>query len=298
MYVPDIKTHRAGSLEEASGLLKQLGSSAKILAGGTDVVVDLKVGRFQAVPLVSIENVSELYGLKMTEEGLRIGAMTRINKLNQSPLITGSYEAIKDASSEMAAYQIRNMATVGGNVAGAVPCADLPPILIVMSGRVVVWSMEGERTVLIEDILKGPRQTEIALGEIVSAILVPKAPRGFGAAYERFALREGNAIAVASAGCGLVIDDNKIVVSLKICLGAVGPTPIQVEGAAKHAVGKRIDDIDFEAIGEEAGWAAKPIADIRGTVEYRRMLVGVLAPRAVKRAYERAVIILNNKEGA
>jgi len=299
MYVPDLETRQATSLTEAAELLTQLGPDAKIMAGGTDVLVDLKAGRFEAVPLVSIEAIAELHGLMMTNNGLRIGTMTRINELNRSPLISGKYAAIRDASREMAAYQVRNMATVGGNVAGAVPCADLPPILITMNGQVVVWSTAGERTIAIEDFLKGPRQTAIGHGEIVIAILVPTAPRGFGAAYERFALREGNAIAVASAACGLVLDENEAIETMRICLGAVGPIPIQVESASKHAIGRRINEIDLNAIGEEAARAAQPIADIRGSIEFRRTLVRVLAGRAVKSAHKRAMLAPSmNKEGA
>jgi len=190
------------------------------------------------------------------------------------------------------------MATVGGNVAGAVPCADLPPILITMGGQVAVWSTEGERRVAIENFLTGPRQTALAHGEIVSAVLVPTLPVGFGAAYERFALREGNAIAVASAACGLTLDDDATIKAIRICLGAVGPIPIRVEDAAKHAVGRRIDEVDLETVGEEAARAAQPITDIRGSVEYRRTLVRVLAGRAVKNAYERATLERTNQEGA
>lgn len=299
MYVPDLETHQATSLTEAAELLTQLQPDAKIIAGGTDVLVDLKTGRFEAVPLVSIEGIAELHGLMMTEEGLRIGAMTRINELNRSTLLTGEYAAIRDASREMAAYQVRNMATVGGNVAGAVPCADLPPILITMNGKVVVWSTAGERTIAIEEFLAGPRRTTIGNGEIVTSILVPTAPQGFGAAYERFALREGNAIAVASAACGLVLDENQAIKTIRICLGAVGPIPIQVDDASKHAIGRQINEVDLQAIGAEAARAAQPIADIRGSIEYRRTLVSILAGRAVKSAHKRAIIALNtNKEGA
>ncbi len=294
MYVPDIQTYNATTLAEAADLLTQHGPNIKILAGGTDLLVDLKAARLNPTPLVSIADIPELQGITNTPQGLRIGALTRINELNTSPLIKNQYAAIQDASREMAAYQIRNMATVGGNVAGAVPCADLPPILITMSGQVVIWNDGTERTVPIEDFIKAPRQTTLSPGEIVTAILVPTPNPNFAAAYARFALREGNAIAVASAACGITLDNNEYITDLRISLGAVGPTPINVNHAADLALGKQLHELDLDAIANEAATAAQPIGDIRGSIEYRRKLVGILTTRAIQSAHQRA---LQFKEG-
>ncbi|MCH8966877.1 MAG: FAD binding domain-containing protein, partial [Planctomycetes bacterium] len=147
MNVPDIEVHEATSLAEASSLMARYAPDARLLAGGTDLLVDLKAGRLSIGHCVSINRVDELRGLSADESGLRIGALTTPNQLAASPLLRGPLAAIRDATRDMAAPQVRNMATVGGNIASAIPSADLPPILIVMNASVILWSPGGERSV-------------------------------------------------------------------------------------------------------------------------------------------------------
>ncbi len=288
MYLPTIELHEAATLEEAAALLGQYAPEARLLAGGTDLLVDLKTGRGRARHLVSVRGIGKLHGVLETKAGLRIGALVTISQLDRSPIIAKRYPAIRDATREMAAPQIRNAATVGGNIAGAVPCADLPPVLMVMNASVVLWSIAGERTVAIEDLFVGPRETILRDEEILTAVIAPHPPDRFGAAYARFALRDGNAIAVAAVAASLVLDSDDTVCAARVALGAVSPTPKLVEAAGKSLTGRALGDDAIGDAAKAAMEAAEPISDIRGSAEYRRELLSILTPRAITTACERA----------
>ncbi|MEE9211380.1 MAG: xanthine dehydrogenase family protein subunit M [Phycisphaeraceae bacterium] len=280
--------HEPATLEEAAALLGQYAPEARLLAGGTDLLVDLKTGRGSARHLVSIHGIGQLHGVLESKAGLRIGALTTISQLDGLPIIAKRYAAIQDATREMAAPQIRNAATVGGNIAGAVPCADLPPVLMVMNASIVLWSAAGERTVAIEDLFVGPRETILCADEVLTAVIVPDPPDRFGAAYARFALRDGNAIAVAAVAAALELDSDGTVREARVALGAVSPTPKLVEAAGASLIGRALGDDAINDAAEAAMEAAEPISDVRGSAEYRRELVGILTPRAVATACERA----------
>jgi carbon-monoxide dehydrogenase medium subunit len=268
VYLPAVELHEAATLTEAAALLDRYGPDARLLAGGTDVLVDLKTARVGGEHLISIQGIDELRGVAQTNAGLDIGALTTLAELDRSSIVAERYPVIQDATSRMAAPQIRNAATVGGNLAGAVPCADLPPVLLVSDASVVLWSPDGRRTVGMAELCVGPRE--------------------FGAAYERFALRDGNAIAVAAVAAGLVLDDNGTVSDARIALGAVAPTSRLVDGAAAALTGRALDDDVIAEAARAAMDAAEPISDVRGSAEYRRRLVGILTARALAAAQRRA----------
>lgn len=289
MYVSDIQLHEAATLTEAAGLLRRYGSDARVLAGGTDLLVDLKTGRISVEHVISIGRIAELRGVVESGTGIRIGALTTITDLDRSPLISGRFSVIGDATSRMAAPQIRNAATVGGNIASAVPCADLPPVFLVMDAAVVLWSTSNQRTVPLSDFFLGPRETRCEPDEVLTMVEIPRPPDGFGAAYERFALRDGNAIAVAAVAASVVIDADGIIRDARIALGSVAPVPKLVSIAAEVMVGTSADDESMLAVvAEQAMHAAEPITDLRGTAEYRRELVGILTRRAISAAVNRA----------
>ncbi len=289
MYLPPLELHEATSLDEAAALLDRHAPDARLLAGGTDLLVDLKTGRATASHLVSIQRIGELSGVSETGEGLLIGALTTLNELDASPIVAARYPVIRDATGRMAAPQIRNAATVGGNIAGGVPCADLPPVLMVLSASVTLWSPAGERRVAVGASLVGPRETVLRTDEVLTAVTVPTPPSGQGCAYARFALRDGNAIAVAAVAAALLLDPDGTVREARIALGAVAPTPRLVEPAGALLAGRPVDDDALDEAAEAAMEAAEPITDVRGSAEFRRRLVGTLARRAIRKARARAV---------
>ena len=288
MYVPDIELHEARSVNDAAELLTRYAPDVKLLAGGTDLLVDLKTGRIATKHLVSIRNVREMRGVSMEGDVLRIGARTTITELSRSSIVRDRFAPLLDATRDMAAQQIRNIATVGGNLASAVSCADLPPILIVMQASVVLVSPNGQRTVPLEEFFAGVRRTVATNTEILTEILVPIPPERSGAAYARFALRDGNAIAVASVAAGIRFDEYGLISDARVVLGAVAPNPVMVDAAAETLRGSPPTDDAYERAAVAATEAARPISDIRGSAEFRRELVGVLTKRALTTARQRA----------
>jgi carbon-monoxide dehydrogenase medium subunit len=288
VYLPDIELHEAHTLGEAAEALKRYGPGARLLAGGTDVLVDLKTGRVRFDHLVSINGIDALRGISETSDGLRIRALTTVTQLGRSTVVQERFSPILDATSRMAAPQIRNMATVGGNIAAAVPCADLPPILTAMNASVVLWSAEGEREVRLDRFFVGPRLTVLRENELLTAILVPRLPPRFGAAYARFQLRDGNAIAVASVAASLLLGDDDAVRDARIVLGAVAPIPKLVESAGALLFGKPPDDDAFRMAANAAAADAQPICDVRGSADFRREIVSVMTRRALAAALQRA----------
>lgn len=287
MHIPSVEVHKAATPEEASALLGRYSPDVRLLAGGTDVLVDLKTARFSVGHLVALGGIKKMRGITEERNGLRIGALATIAELDRSPLIAGAYAALRDATSRMATPQVRNAATVGGNVAGAVPCADLPPILIAMNATALISSDQGERSVALEDLVVGPRTTVLRDNELLSAVTVPRPPARFGAAYARFGLREANAIAVAGVAVALSLNDDRTVRSARIALCAVAPVPRFVKEATRLLVGRVLDERACAQAAELAMEAAEPISDLRGSAEYRCELVGTLTRRALAAAQQR-----------
>lgn len=288
MYLPPIQLHEASSLEEAVSLVERYAPDARVLAGGTDVLVDLKTARDRVGHLVSVGRIKELRGISQTAQGLRIGAMTTLNELTQSPIVQKKYPAITDASCEMASPQIRNLATVGGNIAGGVPCADLPPVFMVLSARISLWSPDDERKVPLDEFLLGPRQTSLKANELLEAVIVPEPEDNSGAAYERFTLRNANGIAVAAVAAGITLNKDETIKKAQIAIGAVAPTAKLVSEIGELLKNRSLDENAIEEASNVASNAAEPISDIRGSAEYRCELVRVLTKRALIKAMRRA----------
>jgi carbon-monoxide dehydrogenase medium subunit len=262
--------------------------NARLLAGGTDLLVDLKAGRVKIDHLVSINRVRALHGVAVTRSALRISALTTVTQLDRAQVVREQFRPILDATAQMAVPQIRNVATVGGNICSAVPCADLPPILTAMNASVVLWSPKGQRNVPLQTFFTGVRETALHEDEVLAAILVPALPSAFGAAYARFGLRNGNAVAVASVAAGLTLGSDNTVRDARIVLGAVAPIPKLAKSAGAGLIGQPADEDALRSAANAAREEAEPISDVRSSADYRRELVGVLAYRALIGARHRA----------
>lgn len=288
MYLPDVDYHDADSLEDALQLMERYAPDACWLAGGTDLLVDLKVGRMATRHLVSLGRIDALRGIRESSKGLRIGALVTISELDRHPALRNGLSPLHDATSQMAAQQIRNSATVGGNVASAVPCADLPPILTALEAVVEISSLAGERIVPLTSFFRGARKTVLNPKDLLSAIIVPHPPQRCGAAYSRFGLREGNAIAVAGVAALIHLARDETIEDARIVLGAVSPVPVLVEAARDTLIGETPGERPFARAARAAADASKPICDVRGSVEFRRQIVAVMARRALATAARRA----------
>ena len=288
MYLPSAELHQATTLAKASELLQRFGSTARLLAGGTDLLVDLKAKRVMVDHIISINRIDDLKGVTLSAESLRIGALTTITELDEAPPVRDQCPAILDATRSMAVRQVRNLATVGGNLASAVPCADLPPVFIAMNATVALWSTKGERLLPLEQFFLGPRRTALREDEILSGVEIPNAPPGFGASYARFGLREGNAIAVAAVAASLRLAADGAIQDARVVLGAVSPIPKLATKASEMLLGSAPADELFAKAADVATAEADPISDIRGSAEFRRELIRVLATRALVKALRRA----------
>ncbi len=289
MPPPPIELLEPRTLDEAARLLAEHGAGARVLAGGTDLLVDLRSGRAHAERLISLHRVPEGREIRYDNDGtLRIGALTTVAQLAACDVLRGPHAVLREAACQMASPQVRNLATVGGNLASAVPCADLPPVLLVLGASVEIFSPGGRRAVALDAFFLGPRQTALRAGEILETICVPPPPQRCGASYARFGLREGNAIPVVAVAAALALDPTGRIAEARIALGAVAPVPKLVPQAAAKLAGTTGDDTGISQAAAIARDAAEPISDVRGSADFRRELTQTLCVRALRQALARA----------
>jgi len=288
VLLSEAEFHDASTLEQAAEMIARWGKRARFLAGGTSLVVDLKSDRYRTDHVISLNRIDALRGISSVGSSVKIGALTTLNEVANSALIGEKCPVVRDAAQQMASPQVRNLGTVGGNIVGAVPCADLPPVLTVSYATLNLWSPSGTRSMPIEDFFVGPRETVRRNDEILIEILVPHSPAGFGAGYARFGLRETNSVAVAAVAASLQLKADGTVERARVCLSAVAGKPTLVPDAESALAGKTLDKTGIDRAAEAAMAAALPISDVRGSAGYRRELVGTLTRRVLLTAQARA----------
>jgi len=286
MILSEIKFHSPQTLAEAFILLGEL-SEVRIVAGGTDLFVDIKQGLMEARNIISLHKIEGLKEIEKKDKNLRIGAMVTAQEIISNSLINQYIPALADAARSMASLQVRSMATIGGNILSAVPSADLPPPLIAAEATVELQCSESSREVSLSKFFQGPRETICKVGELLTFVSVPFPPPNTGISFQKFALREANALAVASVASRLTIKDGKID-RAAIVLGAVAPTPVEALKASEFLSGKESSQSLFENAALMAKEEAKPISDIRGSIWYRKELIQILTVRALNIALFRA----------
>ena len=278
------------TIDEAVKLLADSNGQAKPLAGGTDLIVQLRVGdpRVNANNVIDIKGIPELNELSYdAKNGLTIGAAVPLYKIYNDANVKKYYPAIIDSASLIGGTQIQGRASLGGNLCNAAPSGDGIPNLIAHGAIATIVGPKGTRKANVEDICIGPRKTSIEDNELLVSINFPINPSGFGASYLRFIPRNEMDIAVAAAGVSVVIENGKFT-NARVSLASVAPTPLFVKEAGDALIGKSVSS---ESIGEAAVLAknaATPISDMRGTAEYRKHLCEVLTQRALDAAIERA----------
>lgn len=278
------------TVEEAVSVLEKHGDKARALAGGTDLLVQVRSGRYDLDAIVDVKNIPELIAIKNDANGLEFGAAVPCYQLYENAELSAQYPGIMDAASLIGGIQIQSRAGIGGNLCNATPSGDSICPIIVHYTTLVIAGPKGRREMPAEDFCTGPGRSALEKGEILVSLKVPKASGPFGAAYERFIPRNEMDIAVAGVAASVQLSsDKKTIEKARVALCAVGPTPILAEAAGAALVGKSVDDESaLKAAGKAASEAASPIADMRGTVEQRKHLCDVLTQRMVKKAVERA----------
>ncbi len=276
------------SVREVCALLAEDPEGSAVFAGGTDILVDLKAGLKHHRRLVSLGRIDELRAVELAADGsLRIGATTTINMVARHQGIKERFPGINDAAMSLAAEQVRNQATVAGNLCMAVPSADMAPILVAHGAAMLIVSPAGERVVPLREFFVGPRETVLEPADVVVAIDVPPPEPGTGDA----SLRQGGRVSLSlpmAAVAAVVVMDGEICRKATVALGAVAPTPILATAAGEAVVGKILSEDVLREAGERAAEAAVPIDDLRASKEYRLELVKVLTRRVLAAAAERA----------
>ena len=284
MFLPDFAYYAPSTVQEACDLLRELGPSAKVLAGGTDLLVKMKHGLVTPTAVVSLKELDELKQIEYVPgRGIVIGARATHNDLVNSPVLQERFLSISEAAHQLANNQIRNRGTVGGNLVNAIPSADLPPILIALGAQITLVGSKVARTVPLESFFTGPSCCVIEPeDEILTEIVIPDQPTT-GSTYIKFGLRRSGALSVTGVAAAVTMEGDTIVDS-RICLGAVFPVPVRAHDAEDVLRGKTWDDDLLKEAGEAAACCALPIDDIRGSAEYRLDLVRTLTARALRKA--------------
>ena len=286
----DITYAAPRTLAETTAILNDKGDRARILAGGTDVIVQVREGRRDIDALVDIKRVPEVNELSYDPaKGLVIGAAVPCCLIYENAAIAKAYPGIIDAVSLIGGIQIQSRASLGGNLCNASPAADGIPVLIALEGVCDIAGPQGIRSVPVEQFCTGPGKNQLQRGEILMRLRFPSKKAASGAAYLRFIPRNEMDIAVVGVGVAIQLNAAKAkCLAARIALAAVAPTPLLVADAGAALVGTTLDETAITKAANLAQAAAKPISDMRGDAEYRKHLVGVLVRRALAIAIERA----------
>ena len=287
MGMPDFACLRPNSRAEACARASRFGGDAAFIAGGTELIPDFRRERETARHLIALDGIGELRGIAVEHGELRIGALTTVADVAASPLVRNRLEALSDAARAIGSAQIRSLATIGGNFCRAVACADTPPAAIAGGARVHLAGPLGARDLAAEEFFVGPRLTVLTAGELLVAISLPAQRNGSGSSYQRFSRRKGSSLAVAAVAARLAMTGGRIT-GARIALGAVGPVPLLVVRAAEMLEGELPSAALFIRAATQCVEEALPITDVRGTADFRRELVSVLARRALDEAVARA----------
>ena len=281
---------RASSVDEVVSLLAQNGDQARVLSGGTDLLVALREGRRQAKLVIDVKGLPETSQVEYSpQDGLKFGASVPCYRLYNNKEIAAAYPGLMDSARLIGGVQIQGRASIGGNLCNASPAADSIPSLIAHGTTCVIAGPNGTRELPVEEFCVAPGRNALQNGEFLVSLKLPPVQPGFGAAYLRFIPRNEMDIAVVGAGAAVQLDESRNnFVSARVSLGAVAPKPLYIPEAGAALAGKPVNAATIEEAAKIAQAAAKPITDMRGTAEHRKHLSGVMARRAIEKAVERA----------
>jgi len=281
-----IEYTRPSTIDDAVRSLTAAG--ARVLAGGTDLLVQLRGGYTRPALIVDIKGIAELCRVEQTARGFRVGAAVAGAELGAHQSFAQRWPGVVEAFQLIGSTQIQGRASLGGNLCNASPAADSVPALIAAGAHCTIAGPGGQREAAVEDICTAPGKTTLAVGEFIVDFLFPTPPAHTGDAYLRFIPRSEMDIAVVGASVCLTLDSAGVCTAARVCLGAVAPRALLVPAAGAALVGTRVDDAALAQLAAAASAACSPIDDKRGTIEYRTKVAGVLARRAAVAALARA----------
>ncbi|MBP5856858.1 xanthine dehydrogenase family protein subunit M [Marivibrio halodurans] len=276
------------TLDDAVGLLAAEQGVAKVLAGGTDLLVAIRSGRLEPDLVVDLKRIEEMTTVTPEDGGFRVGAAVPSVRLGQHEGLVAMWPGVVEAAGLIGSTQVQSRATLAGNLCNASPAADSVPAMVAAGAKASIVGPNGRRDVPVEDVPAGPGKLSLEKGEIVASILLPGKPERTGDAYLRFIPRTEMDIAVVGVGAVVTLGTDGTIEAARIVLGAVGPRVVVADKAAQALVGTKGDKAAMEALSQAVSAACTPIDDKRGTREYRIQVAGTLAKRTVAIALERA----------
>ena len=288
MVLPKFDYIAAQSLDEASNLLVELGPTARIMAGATDLVIPMKDHAVKPEPeyLIDIKKLPDLDQLEYSEEeGLKIGALTTLRTIEHSPLVKQVNPAVAVAAKSIASTQIRAKGTMVGNICNASPSCDSGPIVLASDARILYHGQDGDREMKAGELFKGVKKTALEPGDIVTAIVFPPLKKNQKAAYIKHSVRKAMDLAIVGVAVVITVEDG-ICTDARIAVGAVAATPIRTPKSETFLIGKKLTDKVIEEAAQLTMESCSPISDIRASKEYRSAMVKVFTKRAIKKALE------------
>jgi CO/xanthine dehydrogenase FAD-binding subunit len=286
--MPSLSYAAPKTVAEAVSLLSGATGLAKVLSGGTDLLVQYRIGRLKPDSIIDLKKIPGMSGIREADGGFVIGASTSGAVLGEHAALVKAWPGVVEAANLIGSTQVQGRASLAGNLCNASPAADSVPALIAARATVTIAGPNGARTAPVEAIVTGPGRTSLAKGEFITEFHLPKQAPRTGDAYLRFIPRTEMDIAVVGCGVCLSLDANGVIADARVALGAVAPTQVVVDDAAKAIIGSKLDDAALAKLDAAAQAACNPITDKRGTKEFRIKIAGVLARRTAAIAYERA----------
>lgn len=291
MLLPSFEFHEPSTLEEALQLLSELGGNAKVLAGGTDLLVRMKRKVDKPHHVISIARVPSFDAvIPRNGHGVTVGSAVTAATLSRHELLMDRFTPLAIAAGKLGAPMIRNRATIGGNLANARPAADLPPPCMVLGATLKLKSLSGERDVPVVDFFRGPGETVMEPHELLVSINMETPPPWSGGSYIKLGSRKALEISMVNVAVLITLQEpNGPISDARIALGAVAPTPVRAYAAEELLIGEKPSADLFQSAGEVGVGMCSPITDHRGTMEYRCLMIEVLTRRALKEALDRAM---------
>ncbi|MCM3761146.1 xanthine dehydrogenase family protein subunit M [Alkalihalobacillus oceani] len=280
MFINEIEYHNPSSVDALLACLDQYGENGKLLAGGTDLILQMKFKRWPQQHIIDIKSIAEFKKIEITASYLEIGCSTTLSELLDHDGVKGLYPALWQAIYELADRQIRNRGTLVGNVCNASPAADANTALLIYHSEVHVQSSAGSKVVPISEFWLGPGKTILQPNEFVRAIRLPLPGDRFFSSFQKLG-RTYDDIAIINVAVSVEVDESGQCTGARVAMGAVGPTTLQAPLAAAHLLGKRLDRTVIEEAAAMAGDEASPITDVRASAAYRKKMVSVLVGRAL-----------------
>jgi len=286
--MPSLNYATPTTVSEAVSLLSGATGLAKVLSGGTDLLVQYRIGRVKPALIVDLKKLPGMSGIRESDGGFVIGAATSGALLGEHAALVKAWPGVVEAANLIGSTQVQGRASLAGNLCNASPAADSVPALIAARATVTIAGPNGTRVAPVEAIVTGPGRTSLAKGEFITEFHLPKQAPRTGDAYLRFIPRTEMDIAVVGVGVSVVLDANGVIADARVCLGAVAPTQVVVDDGAKAIIGSKLDDAALAKLDAAARAACNPITDKRGTIDFRIKVAGVLARRTAAIAFERA----------